>query len=66
MIAYPVTVLYRLPVELVKVRIMKAWLLDDFTGIGGLRLAETPDPVPDQGEVCSKSSMPRSIRPIGI
>jgi NADPH2:quinone reductase len=30
---------------------MKAWLLDDFTGIGGLRLSETPDPVPEQGEV---------------
>ena len=25
---------------------MKAWLIDDFKGLGGLRLAEVPDPVP--------------------
>jgi NADPH2:quinone reductase len=30
---------------------MKAWLMDDFTGIGGLRLAEVPDPVPRPDEV---------------
>jgi NADPH2:quinone reductase len=30
---------------------MQVWLLDDFTGIGGLRLAEAPDPVPREGEV---------------
>jgi len=30
---------------------MKAWLLDDFTGLAGLRLAETPDPTPGDGEV---------------
>jgi NADPH2:quinone reductase len=30
---------------------MKAWLLDDFKGLDGLRLAEAPDPVPDKGEV---------------
>lgn len=30
---------------------MKAWLLDDLTGLGGLRLAEAPDPVPQAGEV---------------
>ncbi len=29
---------------------MKAWLLDDFTGLGALRLAEVPDPVPSPGE----------------
>lgn len=30
---------------------MRAWLLDDLTGIGGLRLAEMPDPIPRGGEV---------------
>jgi len=30
---------------------MRAWLLDDFTGIGRLRLAELPDPVPQEGEI---------------
>ena len=30
---------------------MRAWLLDDLTGIGGLRLAEIPDPIPQDGEV---------------
>jgi len=30
---------------------MRAWLLDDLTGIGGLRWAELPDPVPQAGEV---------------
>jgi NADPH:quinone reductase len=30
---------------------MRAWLLDDLTGIGGLRLAEMPDPIPRDGEV---------------
>ncbi len=30
---------------------MKAWLLDDLTGINHLRLAETPDPTPREGEV---------------
>jgi NADPH2:quinone reductase len=30
---------------------MKAWLLDDFTGLGALRLAETPTPTPGPGEV---------------
>src|ERR1035438_10663476 len=25
---------------------MNAWLIDDFKGIGGLRLTEVPDPVP--------------------
>jgi len=30
---------------------MKAWLLDDLTGIDGLRLTEVPDPVPGAGEV---------------
>lgn len=30
---------------------MKAWLLDDLTGLDGLRLAEVPDPVPGDGEV---------------
>ena len=30
---------------------MRAWLLDDLTGIGSLRLAEVPDPIPQQGEV---------------
>ena len=30
---------------------MKAWLLDKFTGIGNLRLAEVADPVPNSGEV---------------
>jgi NADPH2:quinone reductase len=29
---------------------MKAWLLDDLTGIGRLRLADVPDPVPGPGE----------------
>jgi NADPH2:quinone reductase len=30
---------------------MRAWILDDFTGVSGLRLAEVPDPSPDRGEV---------------
>lgn len=30
---------------------MRAWLLDNLTGISGLRLAEVPDPVPREGEV---------------
>jgi NADPH:quinone reductase len=30
---------------------MQAWLLDDFTGIDHLRLAEVADPVPNAGEV---------------
>jgi NADPH2:quinone reductase len=30
---------------------MRAWLLDDLTGIGSLRLAELPDPIPQDGEV---------------
>ena len=30
---------------------MKAWLLDDFTGLGKLRLADAPDPIPKPGEV---------------
>jgi NADPH:quinone reductase len=30
---------------------MKAWLLDDFNGIQGLRVAEIPDPTPQAGEV---------------
>ena len=29
---------------------MKAWLLDDFNGIGHLRLAEVPDPIPQKAE----------------
>src|SRR5262252_446089 len=29
---------------------MKAWLLDDLTGIERLRIAEVPDPVPQPGE----------------
>src|SRR5512139_128244 len=30
---------------------MRAWLIDDFNGIGGLRLADVPDPVPQPDEV---------------
>ena len=30
---------------------MKAWLMDDYGGIGGLRLADAPDPVPQPDEV---------------
>jgi NADPH2:quinone reductase len=30
---------------------MRAWLLDDFTGLGALRLAEVPDPQPGPNEV---------------
>ena len=30
---------------------MRAWLIDDLNGIGGLRLAEVPDPVPQPHEV---------------
>lgn len=30
---------------------MKAWVLDDFTGIDRVRLADVPDPVPHEGEV---------------
>lgn len=30
---------------------MKAWLLDDFTGIAGLHLADVPEPAPRAGEV---------------
>jgi NADPH2:quinone reductase len=29
---------------------MKAWLMDDYTGIGALRLADAPDPTPQSGE----------------
>ncbi len=29
---------------------MRAWLLNDFTGLGALRLAETPEPTPTVGE----------------
>jgi NADPH2:quinone reductase len=29
---------------------MKAWLLDDLTGLGNLRLAEAPEPAPQTGE----------------
>ncbi len=29
---------------------MKAWLLDEFSGIGHLRLAEVPDPIPQKAE----------------
>ncbi len=29
---------------------MKAWLLDDFSGIGHLRVAEVPDPIPQKAE----------------
>src|ERR1035441_10512379 len=30
---------------------MQAWLMDDYKGIGGLRLADAPDPVPQPDEV---------------
>jgi len=30
---------------------MRAWLIDELNGIGGLRLAEAPDPVPQPDEV---------------
>jgi NADPH2:quinone reductase len=30
---------------------MKAWLIDEFKGLGGLRLAEVPDPVPRPEDV---------------
>lgn len=30
---------------------MRAWLLDDFTGLDALRVAEVPDPQPTRGEV---------------
>jgi NADPH:quinone reductase len=30
---------------------MRAWLLNDFTGLGALQLAEIPDPVPQENEV---------------
>jgi NADPH:quinone reductase len=30
---------------------MRAWLIDDLKGIGGLRLADVPDPVPQRDEV---------------
>jgi NADPH2:quinone reductase len=30
---------------------MQAWLMDDYKGIGGLRLADAPDPVPQPEEV---------------
>lgn len=29
---------------------MRAWLLDDFTGLGSLRLGEVPEPLPGPGE----------------
>ena len=29
---------------------MKAWLMDDFTGISGLRFSDTTDPLPEPGE----------------
>ena len=30
---------------------MKAWLLDDFSGLTRLRMAEVADPIPAEGEV---------------
>ena len=30
---------------------MRAWLMDEFKGIGGLRLTEAPDPIPQPDEV---------------
>lgn len=33
---------------------MKAWLMDDYSGVEGLRLAEVPDPAPRTGEVILK------------
>src|ERR1043166_9467566 len=30
---------------------MRAWLLESFTGIGGLRFGDAPDPIPATGEV---------------
>jgi NADPH2:quinone reductase len=30
---------------------MRAWLLDELNGIGGLRLTEVPDPIPGENEV---------------
>jgi NADPH2:quinone reductase len=30
---------------------MKAWLLDDFVGLKGLRVADVPDPMPGDGDV---------------
>ena len=30
---------------------MQAWLMDDYKGIGGLRLADAPDPIPQPDEV---------------
>lgn len=30
---------------------MRAWILDELTGLGGLRLADVPDPKPQAGEV---------------
>ena len=30
---------------------MQAWLMDDYNGIAGLRLAEAPDPIPQPEEV---------------
>ena len=30
---------------------MRAWIIDDFKGIGGLRLADVPNPVPQPEEV---------------
>ncbi len=30
---------------------MQAWLMDDYKGIAGLRLADAPDPLPQPGEV---------------
>ena len=30
---------------------MKAWLLESYTGLAGLRLGEAPDPAPAAGEV---------------
>jgi NADPH2:quinone reductase len=30
---------------------MKAWLMDDFKGLGGLRLADAPNPIPQPDEV---------------
>lgn len=37
-----------------KDELMKAWLLDDFTGLGALRITEVPKPTPREGEVLLK------------
>lgn len=33
---------------------MRAWLMDDYKGVEGLRLADVPEPVPGRGEVLLK------------